>query len=380
MYDLIVVGAGVLGAFHAYHASKLGKKVLLLEKDERQQGSSTQNFGQVVPSGLSGRWNQYGQQSLKTYHELMNVGDFTLKRGGSVYIASDNDELLLLEELAERHQKTGYECIPLTRKGVLERYPDIHESYVKGGLFYPQEMSVNPREFVNRFTTYLHSSGLAEVKHGQKVTETTETHGKCRVITEKGDCFESEKLIICCGYTFHLLYPEVFAESGLIICKLQMMKTEPLVGVKLHSNILTGLTIRRYESFAGCSSFSGLKTPEHLLPLQKLGIHILFKQEADGSVIIGDSHEYGRYNEKDKLGEHSRPEINQLILSEARRIARFEIKGTGSIWAGFYGQHPHDIFVHDTGPNTRIITGIGGKGMTSAAGYAAQSILNLYQL
>ncbi len=380
MYDLIVVGAGVLGAFHAYHAAKIGKKVLLLEKDERQAGSSVQNFGQVVPSGLSTTWNAYGQQSLRTYRELMKLGDFTLKQGGSVYVASDEDELLLLEELSDKHQAIGYECIPLTRKGVLERYPAIRETYVKGGLFYPQEMSVNPREFVNRFTDYLQSSGMVDVRYQEKVIETLETGGLCQVSTESGQKFQAEKVLICCGYTFHVLYPDIFKESRITLSKLQMMKTKPIAGVNLHSNILTGLTIRRYESFSECPSYSSIRTPERLIPFKEMGIHILFKQEADGSVIIGDSHEYGAYDELEALGEHSREDIDQLILDETRRIVHFEPGEMAHIWAGFYGQHPDDLFTFEPSAHIRIITGIGGKGMTSSAGYAAHSIRQLYQL
>ena len=34
-YDLIVVGGGVLGTFHAYHASQKGLKVAVLEKNNK---------------------------------------------------------------------------------------------------------------------------------------------------------------------------------------------------------------------------------------------------------------------------------------------------------------------------------------------------------
>lgn len=33
-YDLIIVVAGVLGTFHAYHAAKMGNKVLPTEKNQ----------------------------------------------------------------------------------------------------------------------------------------------------------------------------------------------------------------------------------------------------------------------------------------------------------------------------------------------------------
>ena len=46
-YDLVVVGGGVLGTFHAYHALKKGLRVALFEKDRQPQGATVRNFGQV---------------------------------------------------------------------------------------------------------------------------------------------------------------------------------------------------------------------------------------------------------------------------------------------------------------------------------------------
>ncbi|MGI9459159.1 MAG: FAD-dependent oxidoreductase, partial [Pirellulales bacterium] len=59
--DLLVVGGGVLGAFHAYHAMQRGLTVILLEKDAAPVGATVRNFGQVVPSGLDQHWQQYGR-------------------------------------------------------------------------------------------------------------------------------------------------------------------------------------------------------------------------------------------------------------------------------------------------------------------------------
>jgi glycine/D-amino acid oxidase-like deaminating enzyme len=58
--DLIVVGGGILGTFHAWHAAALGKKVLLIEKDQYPVNATVRNFGQVVPSGMAADWFQYG--------------------------------------------------------------------------------------------------------------------------------------------------------------------------------------------------------------------------------------------------------------------------------------------------------------------------------
>jgi FAD dependent oxidoreductase TIGR03364 len=379
-YDLIIIGAGILGTFHAYEASKIGKNVLLLEKDERQRGSSTQNFGQVVPSGLSAEWNNYGQRSLKIYEELQQKADFTIRQNGSIYIASDDDEHGLLEELREIHAAKNYECLMFSKKGVLERFPDINPAYVKSGLFYPQELSVDPKEMVYRLCNYMNDAGIVHVRFNRQVIECIEKSDGCLVRTENNHSYSAEQIIVCCGYTFETLYPEVFESSWIQISKLQMLRTKPLTAINLKANILTGLTIRRYESFEECPSFLDIQTPEHYKELKEKGIHLLFKQSDDGSIIIGDSHEYAGINGIAELGQESKLEIDELIMKEARRIINLPEDCIVERWAGFYGQHEDDIFIHDISKHIKIITGIGGKGMTSSAGFAEASIRELYQL
>lgn len=65
--DLIVVGAGVLGTFHAFHAARLGLKTILIEKDLAPQDATVRNFGQVVPQG---QWEQFGIESTRIRSDL----------------------------------------------------------------------------------------------------------------------------------------------------------------------------------------------------------------------------------------------------------------------------------------------------------------------
>ncbi|MNL62615.1 hypothetical protein D3C87_1866500 [compost metagenome] len=43
-------------------------------------------------------------------------------------------------------------------------------------------------------------------------------------------------------------------------------------------------------------------------------------------------------------------------------------------WAGFYAQHEDEIFCHTIDNRIHIVTGIGGKGMTTSAGFAQHNI------
>ena len=378
-YDLVIVGAGIMGTFHAFNAAKLGKKVLLLEKDNKPVGSTIQNFGQVVPSGLDAYWQKYGRRSLEMFGDLQAKADFTLVKNGSVYIASDADEDLLIQEVADLHKKEEYACLLLSKKETETKFPDLNPAYIKSSIFYPLEYSVNSSEFIYRLINYCTEVLNVDYHPNTAVIGIEENDAEVTVISSKGEKFLTEKAIVCSGYVFNLLFPEVYNNSGLIVSKLQMLKTNPMPQFDLKSNILTGLTIRRYESFESCPSFDKIQTPSHLAELKKYGIHILFKQLPDGSIIVGDSHEYATVDKVEELGLGVQENINELMKQEARRILDIPNEAYSQSWAGYYAQHPDGIFEYQVSKNIEIRTGIGGKGMTTSAGYSEEKINQLYQ-
>ncbi|MFC5409164.1 TIGR03364 family FAD-dependent oxidoreductase [Larkinella bovis] len=373
-FDFIIIGSGALGTFHAFHAARAGKRVLILEKDNRPVGATVRNFGQVVPSGLSGRWYPYGRRSLELYREIQQEFDITVRQNGSVYIASDAEEWALANELYDQRRADGYPCALWSKAQTLAHYPVLQPDYVLGALVFPEEISVEPDRMIHRLLTYLTTKySTVTYRNNAAVIGCESTAEGATVQLANGERFQTQRVLLCNGSEFRLLYPDLFAQSGLVVSKLQMMQTVPMPQIALPGNILTGLTIRRYESFADCPSYANLQTPDHLAELKKWGIHILFKQALDGSIIIGDSHEYASATQIDDLGFDTNEAINQLIIEEARRIVRFPVDQIQRTWAGFYAQTTQEIFEASLG-NIHIITGIGGKGMTSSAGFAEENI------
>ncbi|QKZ14714.1 TIGR03364 family FAD-dependent oxidoreductase [Spirosoma sp. KUDC1026] len=378
-YDLIVVGAGVLGTFHAYHAAKAGLRVLLLEKDRYPVGATVRNFGQVVPSGLAGRWFEHGRRSLEIYGDIQQETDLTIRQNGTVYVASDEAEWTLANELHDRYATVGYASKLLSKAQCLAKYPSLQPDYVRGAIFFPQEVSVEPDMMIHRLIAYCQQKLGVDYRSVSTVIGVDEigTQG-VRVTLSNAQQFAADRLLVCSGHEVRLLFPEVLAQADLVVSKLQMLKVAPVTGLDLPGNILTGLTIRRYEAFEECPSFASLATPEPLAELKKWGIHILFKQAIDGSIIVGDSHEYAAATEQEDLGFHTQDYINNLMLTEAQRIVQFPLV-VQQAWAGFYSQTKAEIFEHIITENIRVTTGIGGKGMTSSAGYAEESIGQWYR-
>jgi D-hydroxyproline dehydrogenase subunit beta len=90
-------------------------------------------------------------------------------------------------------------------------------------------------------------------------------------------------------------YRELFRLSGLIRCKLQMMRTEAMgADWKLGAHLAAGLTLRHYHSFQICPILRVLaaRYDREMPEYGRYGIHVLASQNRRGEVTLGDPHEY----------------------------------------------------------------------------------------
>jgi len=380
-FDLIIVGAGALGTWHAWFALHANLRVLILEKDYRAQEATVRNFGQVVPSGFPpGEWHMHGRRTTALYRELQAQADIGIRNNGSVYIASTNEELAVLEEMQQRFADLDYPGEMLTAENVCAKYPALKTDYAKGAVFFPQEVSAEPELLIHRVQQFMLSrfAGQLQIRYRSTVLHIEDTGNRIRVGIAGGQRFSADSCIVCSGRDAKILFPEILAASGMVVSKLNMMATMPLPQVQLPGNILTGLTIRRYESCVACNAWKELSPAEVPADVKAFGIHILFKQRIDGSIIIGDSHEYAPIAQQDELGPfYNSQDINRVMLREAARILDLPDWALSEQWCGFYAQHPDEIFTHSIGPNIHIVTGIGGKGMTTGAGFAEKNLARL---
>ena len=381
-YDLLIIGGGVLGAFHAYHALQRGLRVVLLERHAMPQGATVRNFGQIVPSGMDSNWQQFGRASLRIYQEIQSQVDLTIRQHGSIYIASNDDELTLIEELHAINAEQDYTSELWTAEQCRHRYPQLRADYCRGGLFFPEELSVNPRMMIHRLHHYLSERANFQSLFQTSVRELVSTPGnRVTAMTTDGQSFSAQKAILCCGSEFQTLFPAMFQASDLEAVKLQMLRLKPQPNVSLPGNVLSGHSIRRYESFADCPSWSAIKAREPQDSFWKQwGVHLLFKQESDGGIILGDSHEYASASRIDELGFDQRTEINDFFIAEAQKIFDLPSWVIETSWCGIYCQtkHTSGIYTQTIDTNIHVVTGIGGKGMTSSAGYSKSHLAEIY--
>ncbi len=262
----------------------------------------------------------------------------------------------------------------LDKSEVLKKIPALKSEYAIGALFFPKELTVESNFLIDTIREFMvEQMGLQQAMN-TLVLDVEESNDGIHVVTHRKERFKAEKVIVCSGREFQILFPEVFSKSDLETCRLQMMSIKN-PGVQLPGNILTGLTIRRYESFKAATALKTIDAHGVSSELDQNGIHILFKQRPDGSIIIGDSHEYRDAADAHNMDYHQNTHLDNLMLSEARRIMNFEKWDVEYTWSGYYSQCKNgDVFEQTPISNVHIVTGIGGKGMTSSAGYAEANI------
>ncbi|GCE23348.1 TIGR03364 family FAD-dependent oxidoreductase [Dictyobacter kobayashii] len=380
--DIIVIGAGVLGTFHAYFAAQKGYKVLLLERNPVPSDASTRNFGMQMQTIVEtdSQWAQFTLDSRAIYQTIQQEHDISVEQKGSLYLASTETERIVLKEFAEKFAET-YHCIFIEPEEVQRRYPFVQHSYCTGALYSWEDCTLEPLVLVQRVIDYATRATNIEYLPQTQVVEVTSSPQGCLVKDAQGNRFSADQVFVCSGTQYQTLFPEVFSASGLKLCKLQMMSTVPQPQVVLPHSILSGHSIKRYPAFASCPSYRLLEQQEVDAELQKYGIHMLAKQAQDGSVILGDSHEYLAIEDVGRdTYEYTSWHINELLLQYAQNMLSLPDWRIQRMWNGYYMIHPElPVYTHTIDNTIHIVTGIGGKGMSTGPGFSRHNIERILQ-
>jgi FAD dependent oxidoreductase TIGR03364 len=376
-FDFAIVGGGIMGTSFAYHLLKRGYSVALFDKNYTPTEASVRNFGQVVPSGFGAEWQKYGIASMEIYRSIQKEAQLDLNEEGSLYIASNEEEIRLIEELNAINQLNQYDSIILDTSDINKLYPEIKQSYAKAALHFPLEIQVNPKTTVARILHWLTKKNQLHYFNNVTIQDIEVSSSKIHLTDNFKNEYTAKKVMICSGHDFKTLFPEIFLNAGLKTVKLQML-SGIASNTKIKGSILTGWSIRRYECFHECPSYQQIISQEDPNSFQRLhGIHILAKQEADGTIILGDSHHYASHGPNAVSTDYEDiVSVNDFMITEAKKILNIDHFELRNAWAGLYSQcTDKPILVENISDDITVVTGIGGKGMTASLGYT-QEFLN----
>jgi FAD dependent oxidoreductase TIGR03364 len=368
--DVAIVGAGILGLAHAYFAAKRGRSVVVFERTPRAQGASVRNFGMIWPIGQrAGTVHQTATRSRQIWNEILDAADLPYRPTGSLHVVYHEDEADVAREFVERGPALGYTCRWLGPAEVLAKSAAVNPTGLLGGVWSPTELTVDPRQILAKLPAFLAEKFGVQFRFGTAVRSI-----QLPRIEAGTETWNAAQAIVCGGDDFETLYPELFATSAIDRCKLQMMRTAPQKsGWQLGPSLAAGLTLRFYPAFEICTATLPKyknRVARELAEYDRFAIHTLVSQTADGALTLGDSHEYGL-----SVDIFNKTEIDELVMKNVREFLVAPDLSIAQRWYGVYAKHPDKPWVAiEAAPGVRIVTAVGGSGMTLSFGLAEQMI------
>ena len=367
--DIAIVGGGILGLAHAYAAARKGRSVVVFERSPKATGASIRNFGMIWPIGqAAGAIHELALRSREIWLDVLRRSGLPYIPTGSLHVVYRDDEAAVAREFSEIAPPLGYECQWFSPDEVLSKSHAVRAEGLCGALWSPLELTVDPRSILAKLPAFLAEQWNVKFRFDCAV------HAIQLPLVEAGDeRWEVDGAIVCSGDDFATLFPSLLAPCGLTRCKLQMMRTVPQPGEwQLGPSLAAGLTLRYYPAFQICTTLTKLKqrVAAEMPEYDHFGIHLLVSQTEHGELTVGDSHEYGAV-----VDIFDKPEIDQLILRYAQTFLETPTLEIAQRWHGVYARHPEKPFVSlDAEPGVRIVTAVGGSGMTLSFGLGEQTV------
>lgn len=365
---VLIVGAGMLGLAHAWMARRAGYEVVVFERDGRPLGASVRNFGTIWPIGcVPGAERGQALAGARIWREVAAETGIWHDPCGSLSLAYREEAWAVLREFAEAEGSESFEL--LGRDEVLGRFPAVNPAGLRGALRGRDELLLHTPTAMPALVEALRGRGVA-FHFGSPVVAVDGDS----LVTARGEWHRFDHLLIAAGEEMRLLFPDELAAAEIEPCRLQMMRSVPQPeGWKLGAICVSDLTLCHYPAFRDCPSLGALRErlrtelPGH----HRRGVHVIAAQHGDGSLTLGDSHEYGH-----DLDPGSRPEVDQLILSALGDFLELPDPRIAARWTGTYLKSTRGVTQVVLKPRERVtmVTAMGGLGMTLGWGRAQATV------
>lgn len=187
MYDVIIIGGGVIGCAAAYQLTKYNLKVALFEKENDVATGTTKANSAIihagydpVPGSLTARLNVRGNELA---HDICKKLDVPFRETGSVVCAFGDEDDATVRKLYERGTTNGVPGLKILGKEEIKALEPNLSDEVTSALYAPTAGIVSPWEYALAFAETAVLNGL-ELHLSECVTDIKDGN---TVVTEKGE-------------------------------------------------------------------------------------------------------------------------------------------------------------------------------------------------
>jgi FAD dependent oxidoreductase TIGR03364 len=372
-YDLAVVGGGIVGLAHALAARRLGKSVVLLEREPACTGASIRNFGFVTVTGQARglQWRR-ALRSRDVWDEVAGAAGIPVQHTGLTLALHTDEGVALAEAFLATEMGAGCDLVPAAdaARGV----PHLRADGLKAVLVSPHERRVEAKDAIPALTRWLAERHGVEIRTGVAVTAAVPP----RLQTSAGPV-EAAACVVCPGTDFTGLFAERLAAYGLSRCKLHMLRARPRPGgYALPAAVMGDLSLVRYPGYAALPESAAVRARLQQDPAAahalSHGIHLIAVQSADGSLVLGDSH-----HTADAPDPFQPAAVDDAILAQARTALAVDDLEVTERWTGVYAASAgRENLVDRPTEDVRLVVITSGTGMSTAFAIAEEVVGELF--
>jgi D-hydroxyproline dehydrogenase subunit beta len=368
-YDLAVVGAGILGLATALAAVRRGLRVIVIDRDAQANGASVRNFGFVTVTGQEqGQMWRRACRSRAVWQEVAAAADIPVTQRGMWMMVRRSESLNVLD--AFLRTEMAEHCHLLSAAEARRRCSELRAPQLQAVLESTVELRIESRTAIPRLTAWLEQARGVTFMWNTRVLDI-----EAPTVRTSGGAVQADRVAVCPGDDFNGLFAERLAGYALTRCKLQMLRLAS-PGFTLPAALMSDLGLGRYLGYAALEAAGPLKSrllaeqPEHL----QHGIHLIVVQSTDGTLVVGDSHQYAPT--PDPFGSAA---VDALILEEFRAALGLEPPPVLQCWTGTYASAPNPGVLLDTPqPNVALVTVTCGAGASTGFAVGEEVVASLF--
>jgi sarcosine oxidase len=208
-YDVVVVGAGVFGAWTAWHLARRGRRVLLADAyGPGNARASSAGESRIIRMGYGADelYTRWSQRSLAQWKEFFAATKQPLfHETGVLWLAGKDDARV--RQTSETLRRCGVPFQEFSRAELERRYPQIGLDGIAMGLLEPQSGVLMARRAVAAVVEDAVRGGVEYCV--AQIAEPREAGVISGVMTTSGERIEAEQFVFACGAWLGKIFPEV---------------------------------------------------------------------------------------------------------------------------------------------------------------------------
>ena len=340
-YDVVIVGAGIVGAACADALAERQLRVAIVDCSGVGSGATAAGMGHIVVMDDSDAQFALTNYSQRLWHELQPElpDDVEFEQSGTVWVAADEEEMAEVLRKRDYYQRRGVAVEVLDASQLQEAEPNLRDGMM-GGLLVQRDAVLYP-PCAARFLIHRAQQRGAKVKIGANVTEIFEKG----IRASDGEEITADIVVNAAGANAAELTPGIEIKKR----KGHLVITDRYPGFLHHQLVELGY----------------LKSA-HSVTSDSVAFNVQPRQT--GQILIGSSRQYG--------AEHRA--VDQGMLAKMIQRAQEYMPALGSmsavrVWTGFRAATPDKLPLIGPFPGQKslfLATGHEGLGITTSLGTA----------